>query len=76
MVPRKQVIELAETMPVEKLARWYEYGLFIQAHPLVMPVSETAEENEMLLMRELAVWEAASDEDSLKLESMLTYDSN
>jgi hypothetical protein len=31
MVEREKVIELAKTMPLEKLASWYEYGLFIQA---------------------------------------------
>jgi hypothetical protein len=67
-VTRKQVIELAKMMPLEKLIRWYEYGLFIQSRPLSVPEVEISEEDEQLLMQEFAAWEAASDEDWVKLE--------
>jgi len=67
-VTRKQVIELAKIMPLEKLMRWYEYGLFIQSRPTNMPEVGLLEDDEQLLIQEFAEWEAASDEDWLKLE--------
>jgi len=63
MITRDKVIELAKKMPIEKLAPWYEYGLFIQAHPLVISTRQIEADNEVLLAQELAEWEAASDED-------------
>jgi hypothetical protein len=72
VVTREQVIELAKQMPVEKLVRWYEYGLYIQSHPLAVPVYEPIElDDEASLMEEFAAWEAASDEDWLKFENNL-----
>lgn len=70
-VTREKVIELAKMMPPEKLVRWYEFGLFIQSHPLILPAVGAAEGDESLLKEEFAIWEAASDEDWLKLEDMM-----
>lgn len=67
-ITRHKVVELALTMPPDKLAAWYEYGLFIQSRPLVVTDSSHAEQE---LMAELAEWEAASDEDWLALEALL-----
>ena len=72
IVTREQVIELAKKMPIEKLVNWYEYGLFIQAHPTFTTIPDKAAEEELQLLDELAEWEAASDEDWLKLEESLT----
>lgn len=71
VVTRERVIELAQNMPSEKLLRWYEYGLFIQASPLTIPATEAVNEDEAGLWQEFADWEAASDEDWLKLENSL-----
>jgi len=57
-------------MPIEKLVNWYEYGLFIQAHPTFTLMQDRATEAELQLLDELAAWEAASDEDWLKLEAI------
>ena len=70
-VTREQVVTLAKTMPLEKLAGWYEYGLFIQSRPLLTSVGEAKPEDEAELVAELAAWEAASDEDWLKMERMV-----
>jgi hypothetical protein len=56
-------------MPLEKLVRWYEYGLFIQARPVLLPQKETAADD--ALQDELAEWEAASDEDWFEFEEKL-----
>ena len=71
IITREQVIELAKKMPIEKLVNWYEYGLFIQEHPAFTPMQDKAAEEELQLLAELAEWEAASDEDWLKLEASL-----
>ena len=72
IITREQVIELVKKMPLEKLVSWYEYGLFIQARPTFTPLQDSATEAELQLLDELAEWEAASDEDWLKLEESLT----
>lgn len=72
VITREQVIELAKKMPIEKLVNWYEYGLFIQAHPRFTLRQERSTEAELQLLDELAEWEAASDEDWLKLEAGLS----
>lgn len=59
-ISRHQVVELAMKMPPDKLAAWYEYGLFIQSRP---PVAAAQSDRKQDLMAELAEWEAASDED-------------
>ena len=64
-----QVVELAMKMPPDKLAAWYEYGLFIQSRPLVTATRSHMKQD---LMAELAEWEAASDEDWLAFEAQLT----
>lgn len=64
-ITREKVIKLVNEMPLDKLAIWYEYGLFVQSRPLV--VIEGDED----LAAELAAWEAASDEDWQKLEAQL-----
>lgn len=69
-VTRERVIELAHTMPPEKLLRWYEYGLFVQASPLTIPATET-DDDESELWEEIAAWEKASDEDWLEFENRL-----
>ncbi len=68
-VTRQQVISLAKKMPVDKLAIWYEYGLFVQSHPLFAPTQETTNEVYSGLDEEMTAWERASDEDWLKMES-------
>ena len=68
-VTRQQVIELAATMPLEKLVTWYEYGLFIRERPLPVFMSETNVDSD--LAEELLNWEAASDEDWIKIENEL-----
>jgi hypothetical protein len=67
-ITRKQVVDLAMTMPPEKLTSWYEYGLFIQNHPIFTAASEFIDETEIDLQTELAAWETASDEDWLAFE--------
>ena len=68
-ITRQQVIELAKTMPVEKLVSWYEYGIFIQSKP-VLELSDDSE-----LTEEFREWEAASDEDQLLIERMIGEES-
>ncbi len=70
-VTREQVMELARILPLEKLVRWYEYGLFIQSYPLAIPAAQASEADEAQLRQEFGAWEAASDEDWLKLEQKL-----
>ena len=67
-ITREQLVDLAMRMPQEKLSSWYEYGLFIQNHPIFTTVGEVADETEIDLQTELAAWEAASDEDWLDFE--------
>ena len=62
-ITSEQVLELAATMPREQLAQWYAYGLSIRSTLLATPEKE--------LQQELAMWEAASDEDWSKFESQL-----
>ncbi len=45
-ITREQVVQLAKTMPLVKLARWYEYGLFIQSAPLALATEKTAIDDE------------------------------
>ncbi|MEZ4660896.1 MAG: hypothetical protein R2911_25385 [Caldilineaceae bacterium] len=71
IITREQVIELVRAMPMEKLARWYEYGLFIQAHPLFVPAPPQDMGDDELLRQEISEWEMASDEDWLKFEHAL-----
>jgi hypothetical protein len=70
-VTREQVISLVRSMPPEKLARWYEYGLFLQSQPIFMPELASSEENNAELQSELSAWEAASDEDWAAFEQRL-----
>lgn len=71
-VTREQVVALAKKMPGEKLARWYEYGLFIQSRPLLTPAVNVSAETDVDLTEEIDAWEAASDEDWLKIEQMIS----
>jgi len=71
-VTREQVLALAKEMPREKLATWYEYGLFIQSRPVLRPANEIELEADADLAEEVAAWEAASDEDWLKIEQMIS----
>ncbi len=74
-VTRELVIELAKTMPEDKLASWYDYGLFIQSR--VGDLHQAANEaGEQELVEEFAMWEAASDEDWLKMERLLEDEVN
>ena len=61
-ITRQQVIELAKTMPFEKLANWYEYGIFIQSKS----AAKLSDDSE--LAEEFKEWEAASNEDHLRIE--------
>lgn len=70
VVSREQVIELAKKMPLEKLGSWYEYGLFIQTHPLTISVS--TDKDQEILEKEFAMWEAASDEDWMNFENSVS----
>ncbi len=74
-ITREQVIALAKTMPAEKLASWYEYGLFIQSHAQKMFSDKIFQNDKAELMKEIAEWEAASDEDGLRFEHMIKEDS-
>lgn len=60
---REKVIELAKTMPAEKLASWYEYGLFIQSRSEV--------ETDGLMDEETLAWHEA---DLSKLGDYEPYD--
>jgi hypothetical protein len=71
MITREQVISLAAHMPLDKLASWYEYGLFILAHPTLIPAADDSGVDEVELQAEWKAWEAASDEDWLKLEHQI-----
>jgi len=79
-ITRQQVIDLALTMPLEKLTSWYDYGLFIWERPLsqVIETSNTAQltTNTSLAMDsdladEFSDWEAASDENWVAFEKEL-----
>jgi len=70
-ISREQVIALAMSMPQEKLMSWYEYGLFIQDHPVFTAASESVDEMDADLQAELTAWNAASDEDWLAFEEQL-----
>ncbi|RIK41649.1 MAG: hypothetical protein DCC55_11240 [Chloroflexi bacterium] len=72
IITREQVIALAMNMPLEKLASWYEYGLFVLSRPTFVPATKDEITNDAELQAELAAWEAASDEDWLKLEQQMT----
>jgi hypothetical protein len=65
-ITREQVVELAQTMPLVKLIRWYEYGLFIQTSPLTVAAQQPLSEADAL-QQEFA----ASDEDWSKFEELL-----
>jgi hypothetical protein len=64
VITPEQVVQLAARMPCEQLAQWYPYGLSMQA---AVPTTD----NETALREEFAMWEAASDEDWLNLETQL-----
>ncbi|MEZ4870201.1 MAG: hypothetical protein R3C14_53220 [Caldilineaceae bacterium] len=72
-ITREQVIALAMSLPREKLISWYEYGLFIQNHPIFTPENEPVDGTEANLQAELAAWEAAGDEDWLTFEQQPTW---
>lgn len=67
-ISRHQVVELAMKMPPDKLAAWYEYGLFIQSR---QPGATVGSDEAQGLTAELAEWEAASDEDWRAFEALL-----
>jgi hypothetical protein len=67
-ITREQVIALAMSMPLDQLAAWYEYGLFMQIRPGLVPIPENKSDSERELQAALAAWEAASDEDWFRLE--------
>jgi hypothetical protein len=54
MITREQVIALAMRMPREKLISWYEYGLFIQNHPVFTAAIEPADAMDADLRAEIA----------------------
>ena len=66
----EQIVALAKTLPEEKLASWYEYGLFIQSR-VEEKVSVAADDEEAALAREFAMWDGASDEAWAKVERTL-----
>ena len=68
-ITRDQVIALAQTMPLEKLVQWYEYGLFVQARPLLIVPSTSSGMRQ--LREEMTMWDAASDQDWLSFEQRL-----
>ena len=73
-ITRDQVIALAQIMPVEKLASWYEYGLFIQFRTQNMFSDKILQDYKSELMKEFAELESASDEDALRIERMIKED--
>jgi len=72
---REQVIALAKQMPIEKLASWYEYGLFIQSRYQNILSDKTIQNDESTLMDEIQQWETASDEDALVFEHVMEKES-
>lgn len=76
IVTREEVINLVNQMPLEKLVSWYEYGLFIQSQPVRVTSPTLVNGDEAELQDEFAMWEAASDEDWLMMESTLTEVAN
>jgi hypothetical protein len=68
-ITREQVVELAKTLPEEKLASWYEYGLFIKTRAET-PAPEQLDD-EAALREEFAMWDAASDQAWHKVEQLL-----
>jgi len=67
-ITREQVVALAMSLPLDKLESWYTYGLFIQSYPAFTQAFAPMKNMEGDLEAEMAVWEAASDEDFLKFE--------
>ncbi|MEE4355780.1 MAG: hypothetical protein V2I97_04875 [Desulfococcaceae bacterium] len=74
-ITREQVIALAKIMPIEKLTSWYEYGLFIQFRTQNNFSDKIFQNDQAELMKEIAEWEAASDEDALLFEHMIKENS-
>jgi len=60
VITRDQVVALALSRPLEKLASWYEYGLFIQRTPAFLAMAKSEEVREADLQAELAAWDTAS----------------
>ncbi|MBF0413106.1 MAG: hypothetical protein HQK70_10390 [Desulfamplus sp.] len=72
---REQVIVLANTMPIDKLVSWYEYGLFIQSRYQNILSDKIIQNDDSKLMDEIQQWEAASDEDALLFEHVMEKES-
>ncbi|MBF0231220.1 MAG: hypothetical protein HQK63_16775 [Desulfamplus sp.] len=72
---REQVIVLANTMPIDKLVSWYEYGLFIQSRYQNILSDKIIQNDDFELMDEIQQWEAASDEDALLFEHVMEKES-
>lgn len=72
---REQVIVLANTMPIDKLVSWYEYGLFIQSRYQNILSDKIIQNDDSELMDEIQQWEAASDEDALLFEHVMEKES-
>ncbi|MBF0228397.1 MAG: hypothetical protein HQK63_02200 [Desulfamplus sp.] len=70
-ITREHVIALAKTMPIEKLASWYEYGIFIQFNKQNRFSDKNIEDGGAELIKEFTEWEAASDEDGLQFEHII-----
>ncbi|MBF0377873.1 MAG: hypothetical protein HQK72_10370 [Desulfamplus sp.] len=70
-ITREHVIAPAKTMPIEKLASWSEYGIFIQFNKQNRFSDKNIEDDKAELIKEFAEWEAASDEDELRFENMI-----
>ncbi|MBF0200955.1 MAG: hypothetical protein HQK66_06530 [Desulfamplus sp.] len=73
-ITREHVVRLAKIMPIEKLASWYEYGLFIQFHTQNIFLDKILQD-ETELMKEITEWESGSDEDGLRFEHMIKENS-
>jgi hypothetical protein len=68
-VSYEEIVALAKALPQEKLASWYEYGLFIKSRSET-PMPEQLDD-EAALRKEFAMWDAASTEDWLAFEQRL-----
>ncbi len=68
----QEVLDIAMHLPSEKLASWYQYGLFIQSQPTWTFVKESEHDPyDAELAKEFDLWEEASDQDWMITEGMI-----
>lgn len=64
-ITRDHVIELARTMPLDKLTEWYKYGIFIQTQPEIIATDN------LTLEEEFDLWDQASDDAWFAIEEAI-----